>query len=48
MAATKPPANLPLLLGDDRQTHQAWMAYFDRLAAEIEQLKARLAAAGIA
>jgi hypothetical protein len=47
MAAQKPPASQPLLMGDDRQTNQAWSAWFDAMAAEIAALKARLAAAGI-
>lgn len=28
---TRPPANLPLLLGDEHQTNTAWMAFFDAL-----------------
>lgn len=35
MAASKPPANVPPLLGDDRHFHQAWAAFFDSVAAPL-------------
>lgn len=47
MAAKKQPANQPILMGDNRQLHPSWAAFFDSLVAEIEALKARLTAAGI-
>jgi hypothetical protein len=54
MAAQRPPATQPLLMGDDRQTDKSWAAFFDAVArqmrdqeAEIAALKARLTAAGI-
>lgn len=50
MAAATPPVNAPLLIGDTRQIEPVWLAFFQALskqAAEIETLKARLAAAGI-
>lgn len=39
MAASKPPANVPPLLGDDRQFHQAWAAFFDSIAAPLITLQ---------